>query len=117
MNSSATQHIYRIATAQDWQRAKEDGFFASADLQAEGFIHCSFASQVRRTLGKHYPTMTSLMLLQIDTVALGAALVCEDLHGSGVFPHVYAEIAIHSIRSAVPIHRDSADNWILPTGV
>lgn len=33
--------IYRIAEATDWSVAQRQGFFASSDLAAEGFIHFS----------------------------------------------------------------------------
>ena len=89
--------IYRIAEQADWQRAQRDGVFASADLTAEGFIHCSTQHQVTRTARKYYAGKTALMLLEIDESMLGATLVREDLSGSGIFPHVYAPIPIAAI--------------------
>ena len=89
--------IYRIAEQADWQRAQRDGAFASADLAAEGFIHCSEHHQIARTAKKYYAGKTVLMLLEIDDAMLGAALVREDLSGSGIFPHVYAPIPMAAI--------------------
>lgn len=89
--------IYRIAEQADWQRAQHDGAFASADLAAEGFIHCSEQHQVARTAKKYYAGKTALILLEIDDAMLGAALVREDLSGSGMFPHVYAPIPLAAI--------------------
>ena len=44
--------IYRIAEAVDWRLAQCKGVFVSADLAAEGFIHCSERHQVARTAQK-----------------------------------------------------------------
>lgn len=89
--------IYRIAEPADWIRAQREGIFASDDLADEGFIHCSEQHQVARTARKYYAGNTALVLLEIDDIVLGAALVREDLTGSGVFPHVYEPIPLSAI--------------------
>ena len=89
--------IYRIAEPADWASAQRKGEFASADLADEGFIHCSEQHQVARTTRKYYAGKKSLVLLEIDEILLGAALVREDLAGSGVFPHVYEPIPLSAI--------------------
>ena len=91
--------IYRIAENADWFRAQEVGEFASADLAAEGFIHCSEHYQVARTAEKYYRGRFGLVLLEIDDARLGSALRREDLTGSGEFPHVYAPIPLAAIVS------------------
>ncbi len=93
--------IYRITEAADWSQAQRDGVFASADLAAEGFIHCSDRHQVARTAQKYYAGKTALVLLEIDDSKLGAALVREDLTGSGMFPHVYGPIPLSAIHGHV----------------
>lgn len=93
--------IYRIAEITDWLRAQRDGVFVSADLAAEGYIHCSAREQVTRTAQKYYTGRTDLVLLEIDDAVLGAALVREDLTGSGLFPHVYGSIPLSAIRGHV----------------
>jgi uncharacterized protein (DUF952 family) len=89
--------IYRITEQAEWNRAQSEGAFASADLALEGFIHCSELHQVLRTAEKYYATKTDLVVLQIDDSALGAAVVRENLTGSGNFPHVYAPIPLAAI--------------------
>ena len=89
--------IYRIAELADWIRAQKTGLFASADLRLEGFIHCSERHQLARTASKYYAGKSALVLLEIDDAALGAALVREDLTGSGLFPHSYAPIPLAAI--------------------
>jgi uncharacterized protein (DUF952 family) len=89
--------IYRIAEQNDWRNAQREGVFASADLSAEGFIHCSEHHQVARTARKYYAGKSALLLLEIDEGLLGAMLVREDLTGSGVFPHAYGAIPLPAI--------------------
>lgn len=111
--------IYRIADVTDWQQALRDGVFASADLAAEGFIHCSEREQVARTAQKYYTGRSDLVLLEIDDAALGSALVREDLTGSGLFPHVYGSIPLRAIRGHVDFnaaadnHENSIAGWFL----
>ena len=89
--------IYRISEQDDWRRAQRDGVFASADLIAEGFIHCSEPHQVARTAQKYYLGKSALVLLEVDEGLLGSTLRRENLTGSGVFPHVYGPIPLRAI--------------------
>ena len=89
--------IYRISEQDDWLRAQRDGVFASADLIAEGFIHCSEPHQVAQTAQKYYAGKSALVLLEIDEGLLGNTLRRENLTGSGVFPHVYGPIPLRAI--------------------
>ncbi len=90
--------IYRIAEASDWDYAQKTGEFASADLQAEGFIHCSEQHQILRTAAKYYAGKKSLVLLEIDETRIIDKLKREDSTGRGeLFPHIYASIPMAAI--------------------
>lgn len=90
--------IYRIADEADWTHAQQTGQFASADLQREGFIHCSEHHQILRTAQKYYAGRKSLMLLEIDETKIIANLKREDSIGRGeIFPHIYAPIPLAAI--------------------
>lgn len=90
--------IYRIADEADWRRAQQTGEFASADLQLEGFIHCSEQQQILRTAAKYYAGKKSLVLLEIDETKIIDDLKREDSTGRGeVFPHVYAPIPLAAV--------------------
>jgi uncharacterized protein (DUF952 family) len=90
--------IYRIAEAADWARAQQTGQFASADLQLEGFIHCSEQHQILRTAAKHYARKKALVLLEIDETKILDHLKREDSFSRGeMFPHVYAPIPLAAI--------------------
>lgn len=110
--------IYRIASADDWQRAITTGWFASADLAAEGFIHASEKSQILRTAQKYYRGQSGLMLLEIDEQAMRDQVVREDLAGSGVaFPHVYGAIPLASIRRHFAFDPDASGVFSLPAAL
>ena len=107
--------IYRIAEGADWLQTQRSGFFASADLAVEGFIHSSELHQVLRTANKYYRGKTSLVLLEIDDTLLGDKVVREDLTGSGIrFPHIYASIPIHAIVRHFDFAEDTTGEFSLP---
>jgi uncharacterized protein (DUF952 family) len=103
--------IYRLTSAAEWVAAQVSGEFRSADLAAEGFIHCSERAQILRTANKYFGDEIQLTLLQIDEVMLGQTLVREDLAGSGTFPHVYAPIPIIAVVAAYEMHKDARGDW------
>jgi uncharacterized protein (DUF952 family) len=90
--------IYRIAEIQDWEAAQASGDFTSADLVAEGFIHCCTAQQIAAVANRYYQGHTALLLLEIDETKLLAPLRWEDLTNAGeVFPHVYGRIPLTAV--------------------
>jgi uncharacterized protein (DUF952 family) len=105
--------IYRITDATDWQRAQDTGFFASADLAAEGFLHCSEKHQVTTTAGRYFKGRSDLLVLEIDDAALGETLKREDTTGrSEKFPHVYSAIPLNAIKRALRLV-EMADGFVL----
>jgi uncharacterized protein (DUF952 family) len=106
--------IYRIAEENDWKRAQQTGEFASADLKAEGFIHCSEQHQILRTAAKYYAGKKSLVLLEIDETKIINNLKREDSTGRGeMFPHVYAPIPLAAITRHVDF-RETNGVFVLP---
>jgi uncharacterized protein (DUF952 family) len=85
--------IYRIADIRDWEAAQASGYFASADLAAEGFIHCCTAQQVAAVAKRYYQGHEGLVLLEIDETQVCVPIRWEDLTNAGeLFPHVYGRI-------------------------
>lgn len=98
--------LYRIAHPADWQQARETGFFASADLASEGFIHASEVNQVLETARLYYPNSPGAVLLEIDEEALQTAGIRVEREWAGrrqaYFPHVFAPIPLTAIRRFWP---------------
>jgi len=67
-------------------------FDGSPDDQRDGFIHLSLGSQLAGTLVRHYAQTTDLLVLEIDTDNLGAALRLEASRSGALFPHLYAPL-------------------------
>src|SRR5262245_10596918 len=90
--------IYRIADTRDWEAAQASGYFASADLASEGFIHCCTAQQIASVANRYYQGQQALLLLEIDETRVLAPLKWEDLTKAGQsFPHIYGRIPLVAV--------------------
>ena len=101
----APDHLYHLASADEWAAHQAEGAVAPASLGTEGFVHCSWGRQVAGTLERHFAGVTGLLALQLDASAFGAtALVEEDSYGSGqAFPHAYGPIPVAAVVAVVPV--------------
>ena len=91
--------IYHIAEPGAWA-AKSD-VYRTDDLESEGFIHCSTERQLAGVAESFYKDREDLVLLSIDSTAIGEALVYEDLYDMGEnFPHVYGPIPVAAVVEA-----------------
>ena len=96
--------IYKIATREQWQAAEALGRFDGAPVDlADGFIHFSTAGQVKETAAKHFAGQADLLLISVDTAALGEALTYEVSRGGALFPHLYAPLDLSAVRSVRPL--------------
>lgn len=110
--------IYRLADLADWEQAQRTGFFASADLAAEGFIHTSARHQVLETARRYYTGRAALVLLEIDEVALAAAGVRIERKWAAkrgeFFVHAFAPIPVAAVRRTWPFAEGAAGRFALP---
>lgn len=110
--------LYRIAEPADWQRAQQTGFFASPDLVAEGFIHCSEHHQVLETARRYYPGRPELWLLEWDEEALEVAGVRVEREWVAArqqhFAHVFGAVPLGVVRRVWPFGVDAAGEFRLP---
>lgn len=101
MTSSARERLFHIARTADWEQAQRDGAYRVSSLgkvlDDEGFIHLSFAHQVKQVADTFYRGMTDLVLLELDPGRLAAPVVIE----SG-FPHLYGEIDPQAVQLVRP---------------
>jgi uncharacterized protein (DUF952 family) len=96
--------IYKICERREWESALARGHFAGspADRQ-DGYIHFSAAHQVRETARRHFAHRIDLVLIAVESEALGPDLRWEISRRGDLFPHLYGALAVKSVRSAVAL--------------
>ncbi|MDT3684053.1 MAG: DUF952 domain-containing protein [Pseudorhodoplanes sp.] len=93
--------IYKICPADLWEDAKSLGVLRGAPIDlADGYIHFSTAQQVKETAAKHFAGQNDLVLLWIDSAALGDKLQWEPSRGGDLFPHLYDVLDVKHVTRA-----------------
>ena len=99
--------IYHLALAEDWENERTDAYTTSTlgtSLAEQGFVHCSFASQVRQIADLVYRGRTDVLLLEIDPARLTSPVRVENLDGGAdEFPHVYGPINRDAVVEVTPL--------------
>jgi uncharacterized protein (DUF952 family) len=98
--------ILHITSLGEWQHAMEVGFYQTASLSSEGFIHCSRPEQVPQVAKTLFRGQTGLVLLCIDRERVAAPVREENLEGGvDLFPHIYGPLnldAVYQVINFVP---------------
>lgn len=99
-----TATIYKIVPRQLWLEAEKAGVFKGAlvDL-SDGYIHFSTAEQAAETAAKHFAGQQGLLLVAIETQALGVALKYEPSRGGALFPHLYGDLSLNAVKWVKPL--------------
>jgi len=97
--------IFHITVPDEWEAAQRDGSITmstrSVTLAEEGFVHCSFGSQVAGTAARIFGDLDAVVVLRIDAARVTSPIVVEDLYGAGEeFPHVYGPINVDAVTEA-----------------
>ncbi|MBT9311587.1 DUF952 domain-containing protein [Leptothoe kymatousa] len=107
--------LYRIAPAAAVQAAEAQGYFESADLAAEGFIHCSFLHQVLGVSQRHYGGQQGLVLFSIDPAAVDCEIRVENTSGgTELYPHIYGRVPWAAVQQVYADTYDQAGVFVLP---
>jgi uncharacterized protein (DUF952 family) len=107
--------IYKIVPETLWRAAEAAGIFNGAPIDlADGYIHFSTASQMRETAAKYFAGETGLLLVAVDTDALGEALRFEISRGGDAFPHLYAPLELRQIAWAEPLPLGPDGSHVFP---
>ena len=94
--------VLHIATEDEWADAQRTGEVHPASLDREGFVHCSTAEQLPRTLSRHFADVDHLVVLEIDPAHAGVELKSEDAGGGEAFPHLYGPVPIDAVTGVRP---------------
>jgi uncharacterized protein (DUF952 family) len=96
--------VYKICLRALWQDAERAGVFRGASIDlTDGFIHFSTAEQAAETAAKHFVGQADLLLIAVDTEALGPALKWEPSRGGALFPHLYGDLRLDHVRWVKPL--------------
>jgi uncharacterized protein (DUF952 family) len=100
--------IYKILSRAEWQAAQAAGQLdgSAVDL-ADGFIHLSAADQAQETAAKYFVGQADLVLLGVETEALGEALKWEASRGGALFPHLYRPLLPSEVVSQRSLELDA----------
>jgi len=99
------EHIFHIATVDDWRAAERAGDYRVStlgrSLAEEGFIHASRSGQVEGVRAAFYSAPAlRLVLLEIDPELLDVELRLEVPPGADeAFPHIYGPLVTGAVVS------------------
>ena len=118
--------IFHIAKSQDWQVALNTGFYQVDSLVTEGFIHASTSVQVPKVANFIFRGQPNLVLLCIDTGALGDVPLkweppvhpteADELpptDDAELFPHIYGVIPVSAVVRVVDF-LEGVDGFTFP---
>ena len=107
--------IYKICDLAAWRAAERAGLYGGSDVDwRDGFIHFSTAAQIAGTAARHFARQTDLMLVAVDSDALGTALKWEPSRGGDLFPHLYGELPLAAVRWTRPLPDEGNGRRMLP---
>lgn len=90
--------IYKIFRADEWAELQSQSVTKGAPIDiTDGYVHFSTAEQARETAAKHFAGEDGLILLALDSDALGDALKWEPSRGGALFPHLYRELRLSDV--------------------
>ena len=98
-----TDLIFKIVPRAEWESAGEM-YRGSAHDRADGFLHFSTWTQLPETLRRYYAGQSDLILVAVDSAALGDALKWEHSPARGEdFPHLYDALPVSAVIWAKPV--------------
>ena len=99
--------LYHLALVPDWAGPGAEDYRVSTlgvTLEQQGFIHCSFPTQVQAIADLVYRGRDDVVLLEIDPERLTSPVREEEGHGGGeLFPHIYGPLNRDAVVRVVPL--------------
>lgn len=110
-----SERLYHITSEQEARQAAQAGEYTPAGFEREGFIHCSYASQVVATANRFFRGRKDLVLLEIDPSLLTCRVVDENLEGGAVlFPHIYGRLPMSAVKLVHPFPCSDSGGFSAP---
>jgi uncharacterized protein (DUF952 family) len=83
--------IYHLVLPEKWAAFDTDLYVAES-LHTEGFIHCSFESQLVAVIERYYSGADRIIVLEIESDLLMSRMLKEPSTDHEIYPHVYGPI-------------------------
>jgi uncharacterized protein (DUF952 family) len=95
-----SKRLFHLALPMPLSLALESGAagWSPSGFEREGFVHLSFAEQLRGTLNAHFAGAAEVYLLELDPAELAPHLCLEPSRGGALFPHHYAPLPWAAVR-------------------
>jgi uncharacterized protein (DUF952 family) len=107
--------IYKILLPAEWAEFEAAGRFEGSPFdRSSGFIHCSSRDQVGGTAVRVFASEPDLVVVAVDTGALGESVRWEAARNGGLFPHVYGPLPFDAVVAAHKIPGAQAVDATLP---
>ncbi len=108
--------ILHITTRKDWEHANRVGIYRTESLEKQGFIHCSYPSQLEKVADANYQGRRDLVLLCIESNRVRTD-VREEGAGEESYPHVFGPLNLDSVTKVVEFKPDKSGRFRLPPGL
>lgn len=89
--------IYHVVLPEVWEYFRTRPSYQSDSLQTEGFIHCSYETQLEDVLNRYYSNENKVFILKIETAKLLSKLVEEPSTNGEIYPHIYGRLNHNSV--------------------
>ncbi len=83
--------IYHLVLPEKWAEFDTDLYVAES-LHTEGFIHCSFESQLDAVIDRYYSEADRIVVLEIESDLLMSRMLKEPSTDQEIYPHIYGPI-------------------------
>jgi uncharacterized protein (DUF952 family) len=107
--------IFHMADKDAWEDAVAAGNYPGTPMdQEDGYIHMSTAETIVGSAAKHRKGAQNLLLLVIESDALGEKLVWEPARGGILFPHLYEGLDPKKVAKVIPLPLGSDGLHVFP---
>ena len=96
--------VYKVFLPEQFEVFCAQGAFGgSPDDLRDGFIHLSFAAQLRKTISKHFAGRPDLRIAEFQSEHLAPLLRFEVSRDEQLFPHLYDVLRWDLMLRCVPL--------------
>tara|TARA_R110002110_G_scaffold415800_1_gene656278 strand:- start:35887 stop:36249 length:363 start_codon:yes stop_codon:yes gene_type:complete len=109
---SKPTYLYKIATAQQWDKMCEFGIQhnqGSALDQTDGYLHLSLSHQVERIAKKYFSGKDELKLIIVTYSVVSELIKWEPNSKGELFPHSYGQLPTEAVSNVLTIESQDYD--------